>query len=551
MTFRAPVGMSDFGHLRSAGAAYVDKTAAIVQLLATPGEVFQFTRPRRFGKTLFLSTLAAWLERADLRGEDTTALFSDLAVWRSDAARAHHQRYPVVSLSLKDLAAPTWEGMVHLLGRVLSEAVRAASHSCAAFAENMGPQLRLVLERQATVHQLSTALPDLVSALHRAAGERVVVLIDEYDTPLHQAWTNGYYDQAISFLRTMLGMTLKDNRSLAFGVLTGILRVARESLFSGFNNARMFTVQNQAFADTFGFTQPEVAALAAQAGVQDHLADIEDWYDGYLFGGVRIYNPWSVLSFLEAPGDGLLPYWANSGGTALLERLIDQAEPELWLALEDLYRGATVFTEVTENLVFSDLGLDNSALWALILSAGYVKPTRRDGGRMELVIPNREVRHGWGLLLGRHLRMALGHRSLDRLLRALLDGDGPTFEDGLRRVAAKVMSFHDTGSHPERVWQAFVLGLLVYLEPDYEVRSNLEAGYGRADVLIRPRQAGRPGVVMELKRLEEGGDVEVAIAAAFQQITDRAYGLALAEVASPVRQLAVVFAGKRVYARFR
>jgi hypothetical protein len=553
MAFRAPIGMSDFSKLRTANAAYVDKTAAIVQILDTPSEVFLFTRPRRFGKTLFLSTLAAWLERADLRGEDTTALFSDLAVWRSEAARAHHQRYPVVSLSLKDLAAPTWEGMVHLLGEVMAGAVDDAFRRCAGtnFGEGAGGQLQLIQQRQASVHQLSTGLPNLVSELYRVTGERVVVLIDEYDSPLHQAWTNGYYEQAIPFLRTMLGMTLKDNRSLAFGVLTGVLRVARESMFSGFNNISVNTVRSRDFTDTFGFTQREVEALAAQAGVEDRLADIEAWYNGYLFGGAPIYNPWSVLSFLRQPADGLQPYWANSGGTALIGQLIEQTEPDLWMALEDLYRGEPVSVEVSENLVFADLETDTAALWSLLLAAGYVKPIHLDGDDMELVIPNREVRHSWGLLLARRMRSSMGH-SLDRLLRALLEGDGPTFEDGLRRVAAKVMSFHDTGgSHPERVWQAFVLGLLVYLEPEYEVRSNLEAGYGRADVLIRPRQAGRPGVVMELKRLEEGEDVATAMEAAFQQIADKGYVLALAEVAAPVRRVAAVFAGKKVHAQFR
>jgi hypothetical protein len=558
MALRVPIGISNFVRLRHSSAVYVDKTAAIVQLLDLDSEVFLFTRPRRFGKTLLLSTLEAFLQRADLLGEDTTPLFEDLAVWRSEIARAHHQRYPVISLSFKEVSATTWEGMLEQLGDMLAERVARAFRWCAGtdFDADTGGQLARVRARTATPGMMANALKNLTQELSRVTGQRVVVLIDEYDTPLHTAWSHGFFDEALPLFRTLLGGALKDNDALFRGVLTGILRVARESLFSGFNNPSVFTLTSLEFADAFGFTQPEIEQLAQQADVVDQLPDMEAWYDGYLVGRTRIYNPWSVLHFLRSPEAGLQPHWVNSGGTALIEMLLDQAGPAIWRSLEDLYNGGSVRTEITENLIFAELATHEAALWSLLLASGYLKPARVER-RLEtdwysLVIPNREVRVAWRRFLAQRLGAAASGATLERMLRAMLDGDEATFGAALQDVALKTLSHHDvTRREPERVWQAFVLGMLVALEPDYEVRSNQEAGFGRADVLVRPRQAGRPGVVMELKRLDPGGDVEAALEGAFQQIEDQAYVRSMGDAIPTVRVIAAVFEGKRVHVRIR
>jgi hypothetical protein len=556
MAFRAPIGISNFVRLRTAGATYVDKTAAIVQLLELDAEVLQFTRPRRFGKTLFLSTLEAFFQRSELLGEDSAPLFEELAVWRSEAARAHHQRYPVISLSLKDVSATSWESMLadlqHLFGALINRLLPAEGPATAARAS-----LAAIRDQGGTADQLRAALANLMEELRRATGQRVMVLIDEYDTPMQTAWAHGFFDKAMPFFRSMFGAALKDNDALFRGVLTGILRVARESLFSGFNNPAIFTVTNSRFADLFGFTQPETEQLAVQANVVDQLDGIKAWYDGYVFGAVRIYNPWSILHYLANLPDALQPYWLNSGGTTLIESLLDRGGPALWRSLEDLYTGGVVRTEIAESLVFSELERRSDALWSLLLAAGYLKPARieriGDVDWYELVIPNREVRLAWRRFLGQRLEQATYDRhTLDRMLRAMFDGDEVSFGHLLQQVALKTLSYHDTaGDEPERVWQAFVLGMLVALEPDYEVHSNLETGYGRADVIVRPRRPGRPGVVLELKRIDPGGDVEASITRAFQQIEDRAYVTTLRGVAEPIRVIAAVFEGKRVHVRVR
>jgi hypothetical protein len=560
MAFRAPIGISSFTRLHEERAVYVDKTEAIVTLVDTPAEVSLFTRPRRFGKTLFLSTLETFFQRQDLQGADTSPLFQDLAVWRSDAARAHHQQHPVLSLSLKDVHGTTWPDMLRALSSALEATVARLDGSPLLDGLHRADRARIEDLRagEASPDRLQSSLQLLTRALHAATGQPVLLLIDEYDTPLQNAWAHGYFEEATPFFRSLFGAALKDNRALWRAVLTGILRVARESLFSGLNNPAVYTVTSPTFADTFGFTQPEVERMAVAAGQADRMGDLEAWYNGYLFGGMQIYNPWSILNYLSTPSRGLQPYWVHSGGTGLIESILERAGLETWRAVERLYSGGTVRSEISDNLAFSELVSDpafsETSLWSLLLAAGYLKPvhTERIGeiDWYDLAIPNREVRVAWRHLLSYRFQALVPSDQQRQLLRAMLDGDGETFGHLLQELVKRTLSFHDTGGdRPERVWQAFVLGMLVALEPDYEVRSNLEAGWGRADVLVRPRSPGRTGVVMELKRIDEGESVDVAFDAAFRQLADRDYASALRGIAVPIRIIAAVFEGKRVYVR--
>ena len=558
MALRAALGDSDFVSIRRQGAAYVDKTHAVAALATSATKVTLFTRPRRFGKSTLLSTLEAFFQRPEVAG-DTAPLFADLAVWRDDEARQHHQRYPVLTLSLKDLGQGTWHDMMEMtriqLGVVARRFAGWVDHP--RVPADLRHELRDALSAPAQPMRMATVPQLLCEALHAATGQPVVLLIDEYDSPLHAAWQHGYLDEALGFFRALFSSALKENHYLHKAVITGILRIARESLFSTINHLEVWSLLQDGFADAFGFTQAEVEALAASAGLHDRLPDLEAWYNGYLVGGVRLYNPWSILCCLRDPTGQPQPYWVNTGGTALAERLLSHHGTAVGPSIQRLLAGEAITGNLPESLVFSDLTDRVDAVWSLLLAAGYLKPRRLELAkaryRAELVIPNEEVHVAWEDMAARALRdTTRGTGEVDRLTEALLSGDEPAFAERLRRMTANALSYHDlAGDWPERVWQAFALGLLVHLDPGWEVRSNLETGYGRADVVVRPRQPGRPGVILEFKRIDEGQDVDAALDAALHQLHDRDYAASLRGVASPLREVAVVFEGKRPHVRFR
>ena len=555
MPFLPPIGVSNFLQLRGEKGTYVDKTAALVSVLEHLATVNLFTRPRRFGKTLLLSTFEAFLQRAEVTG-DTTALFEDLVVWRSDEARAHHQRHAVLSASFKDIKHHDWESAFTV---IRAELIRMVSRVCPlldlpSVPERVRQGLATLETRSPT--ELAGVFQELSEALYVATGEPIVILIDEYDAPLHSAWVHGYYDEAIPFFRGLLSGALKDNRRLYRAVITGVLRIVRESLFSGLNNIKVSTVLTRDQASTFGFTEPEVEALAGLAGVSQDMDGLRSWYDGYRFGGIAIYNPWSVLCYLDRPDEGFVPYWVNTGATDLIEDLLPAATPETLEAAHELMRGRTVIREVTETLLLHDLATAPEALWTLLLATGYVKATEVRpspiGHEVTLAIPNREVLHAWRGMFRRWIdRLAHGGDSVHKLTRALLRGDERTFGEVLQDIVISAFSSHEGDRRQsERVWQAFVLGLLAAMWDDYDVQSEREAGFGRADVLVRPRRPGLPAAVLELKRREPKESIDKALTAALAQIEDRRYAAALMG-ASSVIGVAVVFSGKRVHVRMK
>ncbi len=554
MQFSAPIGHSDFLNLRRAGATYVDKTAFLAEILESTTQVLLFPRPRRFGKTLNLSTLRHFLERTD---EDRSDLFEGLAVWESEAARRHFQRYPVVFLTFKDVKVPTWERCLASLADVVAGAYRSQrwllDHP--ALHEDERRRFRLVLEEGASITVLENALRDLTEYLTRATGEQAVVLVDEYDTPIHAGFVGGFYEAVVGFFRNFLSGGLKDNPHLFRGVVTGILRVARESIFSGLNNLAVHSLLGRRYATAFGFTEAEVARLADLAGARNLLDDLREWYDGYLFGGQVVYNPWSVLSCLANPDDGHRQYWISSSSNDLLRDLLTRGglgSPE---ALETLLTGGGVERRVEENVVLGDLDRRADAVWSLLLFSGYLKATDVRPGeetRAVLSIPNREVLSIYRSTFSNWLQAGLGDASLvRRLLSALLSGDARTFGRYLTDLLRDTLSYHDLGGRqPERVYHAFIAGLLVQLSEEYEVRSNRESGYGRYDVMVLPRTAGRAGVVLELKVPDEDEAVDAALDGALRQLADREYAAELrARGADPVHELAAVFDGKRAYVR--
>ena len=558
MAARFALGADDFRRVRRGGYRYVDKTDAITSLIDLGDQAVLLPRPRRFVKTINLSSLYYFFAISD---EDRTDLFSGLHVWDAgEEYRRHFQRYPVIFLTFKDVKAASFDECVAGFQAAIAGAYR--EHRSRLEAAGLTPDDRQyvedVLAKRLRGSDLAESLERLSEILAVATGRDVVILIDEYDTPVHAGFAHGYYDEVIEFVRNFLSGGLKGNQNLYKGVITGILRVAKESIFSGLNNVPVYSLLDERFATSFGFTEDEVAALAAEVDPPADLGELSDWYDGYRFGGHTVYNPWSVVSFLSDPIRRAKPYWVATSTDDLIRELLVERGTALHNELESLLGGGCTTKVVSDLTNLREVREDPDVIWSLLLFSGYLKAeeaTYRDGDwHVRLRVPNREVAIAYRNLFRSELRRGLGgDAEVDALIRAVMSGDAAGLEQLLGTLVTRVLSFHDVaGAQPERVYHAFILGLLVRLEPDYEVRSNREAGHGRYDVMLRPRAPGRPGVVLELKALRRDAVPAVAAAldAALKQIRDKDYAAELrAAGAGPIHELAAVFDGKHVHVR--
>lgn len=547
-----PIGKSDFRKLRRDKNVYVDKTKMIEELIRSGGEAFLFPRPRRFGKTLNLSMLRYFFEKSS---EDRAYLFQGLAIEQSAIAKPHFQKHPVIFLTFKDIKATTWETCFAEIIGVLSALCQ--EHEYLLQNGNLGSQeeksFRSILEQKASPEQYARILLNLSRQLTNYHNIETVILIDEYDTPIHSAFVHGYYDQAIGFFRTFLSTGLKDNVHLFRGVLTGILRLAKESIFSGLNNMVVYSLLQKDFSSYFGFTEPEVQTLTQMVGQPELINGLREWYNGYLFGGQVIYNPWSILNFLNSTEKKFQPYWVSTSSNDLLKKLLFQGPFGVQQELEDLLQGKAIEKPIHESISLHDLVDD--AVWNFLLFAGYLKPktlyTIGDRQYASLVLPNREVIAEFESMTASWFQHQVGTATdVKRFLEGLLKGEAATVQQYLTKLLLETLSYHDLDSRsPERVYRAFLLGLLVNLGNQYEIRSNRESGEGRYDIMVLPKQAGQPGIVLELKSIKKDSEeqIESAINQAFAQIKLNHYATELrAREAQPIYQLAAVFSGKQV-----
>ena len=560
MPLRIPIGLDDFRALREQQLEYVDKSDLIRQLLDRPGvQAIVFPRPRRFGKTLNLSMLRCWFEKRD---EDFSHLFQDLSIWQAgDAYRAHFQRYPVLDFNFKGTKAESFEECWGAIREKITDLYNEHRYLLdgGSLDDVEVRRYRQILDGADETTLCRRALLDLSAYLHRHHGEKVVILIDEYDEPIHAGHFHGYAPRIIDFMRAFFTNGLKTNPHLYRAVVTGILRVGKESLFSDANNLGVYTLLAPQFNTCFGFTEAETTALLERNGRADKLDAVRAWYNGYLFGGVVIYNPWSVLCFLDGEDTRPRPYWLSTSSNDLVRELLQLYALRLQPVFEILLEGGGIDRVLDENVVLSEIREDESALWSLLVFSGYLKAEAIEDDALgravhRLSIPNREVRHVYATTFRSWMESRMkGHSgSLEKLTRALLGGDAEGFEEQLQAFVTNVLSFHDPGTlDPERVYQGFVVGLLAVLEPDYQVRSNRESGKGRPDVLIRPMAAGKAGVVLELKVAKPGKKtLEQALEEGLAQLQANDYGAELrAGGAAPVHAFAVAFDGKQVRVR--
>ena len=558
---KPPIGLSSFPELIREEYCYVDKSLLIQSVLNSPAKVLLLPRPRRFGKTLNLSMLRAFFER-DRPGN--AELFRGLAIERAGEEYVTHQgRYPVVFLTLKDVKTLNWEDCLGHIKDLISEEFErhAGLLEAAALSEQEKKRYRIILSQQASQNYYESSLKYLLTWLERATGEQVVLLIDEYDTPIHAGYQSGFYEEITGFMRNWLSGALKDHSSLKKGVLTGILRVARESIFSGLNNLAVAGILKAGpFADKFGFTEPEVEQLLDGFDLSESLPEARRWYNGYLFGETVIYNPWSILNFINDRPAPPAAHWVNTSSNDLVRDLLESGGAEIREDLESLLAGESVECEVTEDLPLRDIRGDSWAIWSLLLFSGYLKPVGIREGEIEptyqLAIPNREVSILYRRIIRHWLTRHIPAKYLNRLLHALTTADVPTFTRHLQTLVLNMLSFHDTAGGekktPEAVYQSFVLGLLANLGNQYRIRSNIESGLGRADILMSPIEPGERGIVMEFKRLKENEQMEEQLTKALDQIEEKDYPATLrAEGCNEVLELAIVFDGKRLEVRER
>jgi hypothetical protein len=558
-TPRYPLGISDYRELRRNGYSYVDKTAFAADVLAGDAKVLLFPRPRRFGKTLNIRMLQAFLERG---GDDTTDIFADTTVWswNEGQAREHFKRYPVIALSFKDVKGKTWTQLWTDLQLLLTnELTRLPENGTLDEGKCPSPDYVAKLRHpdagpDAFRHYLSV----LSEWAYATTREPVVIPIDEYDAPLHAAWQHSHWDDTVGFFRTFLSSGFKDNARLFRGVLTGILKVAKENIFSGLNNLSTLSILQSHCAQHFGFTQAEVDELLKAANLFEQRDQVRDWYDGYRFGmsdPVVLYNPWSLLCWLNAPEDGFQSFWKNSSSNDLVRELLIKQAAEIGPELQALVRGETVERLLDENVAFQDLERSKSALWSILTFTGYLTPVHsahvQRHSQAALRIPNQEV---LSIFEDTFLPLVTDQpTSLSRstLAEAMLSGDASRFARLLTDSLTAALSYHvvaqlPTGRPVEAVYQAFIVGLLLHLQDTHRVVSNREAGAGRADVLVIPKSPG-PGVVLELKTIDKrfGETAESSMQRALEQLRKRDYAAELrAAGATEVHELAVVFDSK-------
>lgn len=548
MNTRMPLGIDDFAKARR-NYYIVDKTDMIRRLLDGHGEVMLFTRPRRFGKTLTMSMLDYFFSlRKKKEGAD---LFRGMAVEKAGPAYMREQgKYPVIMLSLKDLKFLTWEDMLDSFAGFMSRLYESFSEELSVLRGGAREYASRVVYQKASLGDLTFSLARLTDFLSAYYGRAVILLIDEYDAPLQSAYAHGYYEECISFLRNFFSAALKSNPSLDFAVLTGVLRIAKESIFSGLNNVQAYSVLSREYSNVFGFTAEDIEKIARDLQVPpEKRKEIKEWYDGYLFGGREMYNPWSVVSYIQH-GCAAGPYWVNTSANEILQDLLPRADAARTKVLQDLLTGGTVKAAVREGVIYRDLAKEPGMLYSLLLTTGYL--TAAAGplsmyNRYALRIPNKEVREAYSLEILNHLSEGTDQDSYAALFEALLTGDGPSFKEELSLILRSVVSAYDAAGK-ESFYHGFMLGMTaLFLGRNYTIESNRESGYGRFDLAVFPKDSTKAGVLMEFKAADRKDALKARAEDALRQIRDKQYGAAFEERGiHTVWKYGIAFCGKQV-----
>ncbi len=559
MSIRLPVGYSDFKEIAGGEFDFVDKSLFIKEVLEDT-QVVLITRPRRFGKTLNMSMLRYFLDI----NANAADLFANLKISQEKELFAkHHSQYPVIYLTFKDIKENTYEDAYQKVVRMIQlvyadfSNVLLNSDKLIAFQKK---EINSILEGKANRAAIGGSVLFLSKCLHDHYGRKVCILIDEYDTPVQEGYLNNYYPEIVRLFRNLLGAALKDNVYLFKAVLTGILRVSKESMFSDLNNLMVYSILNQEYGDYFGFTEDEVSGLLAKANLQAKAEEIKRWYNGYQFGNHRIYNPWSIVNCIMQRGLCNL-YWVNTSGNDLVRQLLIKSSESFKTQLARLFEGQMVPQLINENVVFGDLNKSESAIWSLFLMAGYLtadsfEATER-GPLCQLRLPNREVRGLYRNIIEGWLADGFDSNWYDTFLDALLDGNIVEFENRFKLILERIVSVHDVSYMPEAFYHGLLVGITARLGDgnDYSLRSNRESGYGRYDYMILSHLVDKPTIIFEFKKVnvpkkkslkEVKHLLEKAAKEALDQINSLSYlAEAKSQGASNILKMGLAFSGKR------
>ena len=545
-----PVGVSDY-RIASTKYYYVDKTAMIKEFLDERPVVSLFTRPRRFGKTLNMDMLKTFFEISD---EDTSIYFRSKAIWQCGKVYQEHQgKYPVVFVTFKDIKCETWPETLKKLSDVIGNEFarhKELRDSNACDERDKAYYLRLI-ENQADMTELSSSFMVLTKMLHEHYDTPPVVIVDEYDTPIQQGHTNGFYDQVVLFMRNLFSGAFKDNRHLSYGFLTGILRVAKEGIFSGLNNLAVNTVLDDQYSTQFGFTEAEVREMAEYYGAEDKIESIKDWYDGYFFGNTEIYNPWSVVNFFRNHCE-TGAYWQATGNNEIIGEVLSEAGPDIYAELQSLLEGKHFLTFIDTDVVYPEIRNNPSSVFSFLLMAGYLKPANRrtryaTGYMCDIAIPNKEISFVYQKEIIEQLNNVLPRSFASSIQEAIFAGNVEKLREQLRKLLLETASSFDTSN--ESFYQGLVLGLCAMMGNGYHVRSNRESGEGRFDIQISPTDIRMPGVIIELKSAQGKSNeslMELA-QAALRQIEEKHYETEMrSHGITSILKYGVAFRGKEV-----
>lgn len=554
---RLPIGISDYKKLISENYYFIDKTDFIRQVVEEGSLITLLPRPRRFGKTLNLSMLRCFFERTE--GNVNRPLFDGMSIEHWEEFEKYQGKYPIITITLKDCKADSFE---EVLGKIAKELrVEFARHKYVLDNPLMEQadvaDFEALREGRAVQNQIEESLGLLSNMLTLHWGVAPLVLLDEYDSPVHVAFDKGYYDRMIGFMKNFMSPVFKYNTNIFRGVITGILGVSKESLFSGLNNIDVNSILESTMCTAFGFTQEEIDGMLADYSLSDQREEVKRWYDGYLFGGVTIYNPWSVLSYINKAGV-LAPYWVNTGSDVMLRHLLAEGPMQVRKGIESLIQDGSVRSLINEKLASPDLLNSSANIWSFMLFSGYLKAS--EGGMnsqnmMEytLQIPNEEVKIVFKTIIRNWINDSpVKNERLEMLLQALSENDMNVFQRLLNEFVIDTLSYYDTsGKDPEKVYQAFLLGLLIS-SGAYEVSSNRESGLGRYDILLRPKEISQRGIIMELKVYDPMFDesADTVLDAALQQIEKKQYEAVLrAAGVTDILKMGITFDRKRVWVK--
>ena len=552
------IGIQNFEKIIANQYFYIDKTGFIREWWESGDDVTLITRPRRFGKTLNMNMLERFLS---VEYKDKGSIFENLAIWKEEKYRKLQGTCPVIFLSFADIKASTFSLAREKICMVIQKLY--SRFDFLLIGQTLKEDEKIFFRRifsEMTDSVAACALRELACYLSRYYGEKVIILLDEYDTPLQEAWVYGYWEEMAEFVRGLFNSTFKTNPYLERAVMTGITRVSKESIFSDLNNLEVVTATSEKYESCFGFTEGEVWEALKEYGLYDKRQKVKDWYDGFTFGSREdIYNPWSIINFLDKKR--LSMYWANTSSNSLVNRLIKMGSRDLKMEMESLLKGETFQTRIDEQIIFNQLDSRTDAVWSLLLASGYLRVKSyildEERGRdvYELTLTNREVRFMFGQMIDGWFKDCVPE--YNDFVKAMLAGDIKSMNVYMNKVALATFSYFDSGTkpsgdaEPERFYHGFVLGLAVDLADRYVITSNRESGFGRYDVMLEPKRQEDQAVIMEFKVHDpkEEKTLKETAEEALSQIEKKKYAAALEAkgiASGRIRSYGFAFEGKNV-----